>query len=188
MNTFFTSDLHFGHKNILKFSGRPYSSVEEMDYSLVDNWNSVVGKLDFVYLLGDVSFHNNARTVELLRQLNGRVVLVKGNHDSLNAAIKDQYIEIHNYLERTLFSTSGTRYSVTMCHFPMRIWNKAQHGAWNLHGHSHNTMVPVGKQLDVGVDSAAVLLGEYRPFSIDEVAAIMNERKFVQVDGHVERT
>ena len=76
----FTSDLHFGHRNILKFCKRPWDTVEEMDEGLIQNWNRVVGKDDLVFNLGDFAFATNGRWKELLSQLNGHHYLILGNH------------------------------------------------------------------------------------------------------------
>ena len=59
---FFTSDLHFGHKNIIRFDNRPFSTVEEMDEALIRNWNAKVSDEDTVYVLGDISWYNDAKT------------------------------------------------------------------------------------------------------------------------------
>lgn len=80
---YFTSDLHFGHKNIIKYEDRPFSSVEEMDEFLIYKWNSKVGKNDEVYILGDFGFVSGTRANELLDRLNGKKFLIKGNHDSM---------------------------------------------------------------------------------------------------------
>ena len=77
---FFTSDLHFGHQNILKFCNRPWETTEEMDKALIENWNSVVGKDDIVFDLGDFAFAPNWRWKEILSQLNGKHYLILGNH------------------------------------------------------------------------------------------------------------
>jgi calcineurin-like phosphoesterase family protein len=67
---------------------------------------------------------------------------------------------------------------MTLCHFPMEEWNKRHYNAYHIHAHSHGVKEPrVGKKiLDVGVDSAKKLLGEYRPFSLEEVVEIMEKR------------
>lgn len=76
-----TSDLHFGHKNIIKFENRPYKDVEEMTEGLINNWNSVVTANDLVYILGDFSFMGKRKTEEVLKRLRGKKILIKGNHD-----------------------------------------------------------------------------------------------------------
>lgn len=80
VNIFFTSDLHFGHKNIIKFCNRPWETTEEMDEALIANWNSVVGEKDIVFDLGDFAFATNGRWKELIQRLNGKHYLILGNH------------------------------------------------------------------------------------------------------------
>ena len=78
VNIFFTSDLHFGHKNILKYCNRPWNSVEEMDEGLIQNWNNTVGKDDIIFNLGDFAFASNQRWRELISRLNGKHYLILG--------------------------------------------------------------------------------------------------------------
>ena len=74
---FLTSDTHFGHKSIIKYCGRPFSSVEEMDATIISNWNAVVTKKsDIVYVLGDFAFRSTPPDA-----LNGTIIRLKGNHD-----------------------------------------------------------------------------------------------------------
>ena len=76
-----TGDTHFFHKNIIRYTNRPFKNVNEMNYEIVRRWNSVVGEKDIVYHLGDFSFGNKKETSTLMEKLNGRIILVKGNHD-----------------------------------------------------------------------------------------------------------
>ena len=78
---YFTSDTHFGHENIIKWCRRPYSSVEEMNEKLIENWNSVVGPDDIVFHLGDFAFGGSGLWKEVLSRLNGKKYLIIGNHD-----------------------------------------------------------------------------------------------------------
>ena len=89
-----TSDLHFNHKNILKYEPetRPFETVEEMNETLFNNWNSVVGNEDTVYVLGDFFMGKTDKISEIINRLNGKeIVLVSGNHDTKNrlAVFKD---------------------------------------------------------------------------------------------------
>lgn len=83
MTTFLTSDLHFGHRNILHIGkGRPFKTIEEHDQALIDNWNSVVTSGDLVYVLGDFSIETNVDEIRKpLSKLNGQKILILGNHD-----------------------------------------------------------------------------------------------------------
>jgi len=78
---FVTSDTHFGHDLILKLENRPFADIDVMDNELVKHWNSVVSPRDTVFHLGDVSFRNKERTTEIISSLNGKKILVCGNHD-----------------------------------------------------------------------------------------------------------
>ena len=80
---YFISDLHFGHKNIIEYEKRPFRSVEHMNDELVKNWNKVVTGNDTVFCLGDVSFCGAELTRNYVSALNGKKILVMGNHDRI---------------------------------------------------------------------------------------------------------
>ena len=99
---YFISDLHFGHKNCLSFDNRPFKSIEENDEVIIKNWNNTVGIDDEVYLLGDISWYNATKTIEIFNNLNGRIHLIKGNHDSKllkNRELQSRFCEITDYKE-----------------------------------------------------------------------------------------
>lgn len=171
---YFTSDTHFGHKFMVERRG--FADADAMDETLIRQWNAVIPENALVYHLGDVSFRNNGRTFEILSQLNGHKFLVKGNHDRLNSAAAGRFIWVKDYYE---CKTDDTDQRIVMCHYPMRTWNRAHYGAWNLHGHSHGNLAPTGGQLDVGVDTLA-----FRPYTYAEVAERMAGRPYVPVDHH----
>lgn len=78
---FLTADTHFGHETILKLEKRPFADIDIMDKEIIKNWNSVVTPKDTVFHLGDVSFRNKQQTTEIIHKLNGRKILICGNHD-----------------------------------------------------------------------------------------------------------
>lgn len=83
MSRYIISDLHLGHANIIKYCNRPFSSVEEMDKTIIDNWNTIVKPEDEVYFLGDFCFGRPGQKVskEYREKLNGKIHLILGNHD-----------------------------------------------------------------------------------------------------------
>ena len=81
---FFIGDTHFFHKNIIGYENRPFSSVEEMNNKLIQNWNYTVKKTDRIFHLGDFSFGNKQMQIEIGQKLNGYKVLILGNHDRYN--------------------------------------------------------------------------------------------------------
>ena len=83
---FLIGDLHLGHRNIIKYCNRPFKDVEDMTEQLVKNWNSVVGKNDIVYVVGDFALCSKQKIIEIGKQLNGRKRLILGNHDQASIA------------------------------------------------------------------------------------------------------
>lgn len=99
---YYISDLHIGHTNALAFDARPFKTIEENDETIKNNWNSVVGLDDDVYLLGDISWYGSTKTLEYYSQLNGRIHLIKGNHDNKilkNKDLQNLFVEIVDYKE-----------------------------------------------------------------------------------------
>lgn len=163
----FTSDTHFGHTNILKHDGRPFSTIEEHDQALIDNWNAVVNEGDVVYHLGDVMWHTtDKRRLDILGALHGVLILILGNHDRTNKPLMrcTRWSKVCDYLEIKVGSQR-----VILYHYRMVVWNGSHHGSWALHGHSHGTLpVTPMKTFDVGT-----MLWGYRPISWDEVVEEM---------------
>jgi calcineurin-like phosphoesterase family protein len=131
---FYISDTHFGHKNIIRYDNRPFSSAEEMDKALIDNWNNVVTEDDTVYILGDISWHQEFETKNILNQLNGHKILVKGNHDQVVNKIPYYFDKIASYLE---IKDNGRK--VILSHYPIMFWNNQFHDSIHLYGHVHNS-------------------------------------------------
>ena len=103
---YFTSDLHFGHSNIMKFHPcfRLFSSVEAMDRALIRLWNSRVNPCDTVYNIGDLSFHKDMQTnISIFSKLNGKHVLVLGNHDEAIKKHKDELLAMKKQDGNALF-------------------------------------------------------------------------------------
>lgn len=176
MKTFFTGDTHFGHKRILEYcpTTRLYDTIEEHDETLIKRWNSVVSPEDHVYHVGDVSFSDHGRTIEIFRQLNGKVSLILGNHDKgIVKALPylPNIIEVVSYKEIKLNNNT-----IILFHFPIESWNKVHYGSIHLHGHTHGALShhPTNKKarrMDVGVDCHK----DNAPFSIKEILAYLGE-------------
>ena len=137
MKIYFTSDLHFGHKNIIRFDNRPFNTVEEMDRALIKRWNAKVHDDDLVYVLGDISWYDDEKTAEILSSLKGRKILIKGNHDRIpvHGKVKRFFEEITDYKEITL---EGNRH-IILCHYPIVFFNRHHYGSYMFYGHVHNS-------------------------------------------------
>ena len=151
--TWFSSDHHFGHANIINYCNRPFASVWEMDEALIYNHNKVVSPNDLVYFLGDFTFYKDAGQVnEILHKMNGRKTLVMGNHDEDFHFDLSGWAFVHFRHEEVEFLTS--KFPCTLNHFPMLSWNQSHRGAFHLHGHTHGGLPfdPTIRRIDVGVD------------------------------------
>ena len=128
---FYISDLHFGHKNIIKYDNRPFFTVTEMDEEMIHNWNDVVRPVDNVYVLGDFCWNNATRWREIIDRLNGTIHLVYGNHDRV--AKKNHLFEDESdYME---IVDNGC--NVVLCHYPILFYKNMLHGWIHLYGHVH---------------------------------------------------
>jgi calcineurin-like phosphoesterase family protein len=170
---FFTADEHFCHANIIKYCNRPFDSVEEMDKAIIDRHNSVVQPKDTVIHVGDFCMSKNRGMVEsIVKQLKGKHIFLRGSHDYwLNKP--SVYIDtgpIRDIWEQKI-SIGGQAYFIIACHYAMREWPKSYYNSWQLYGHSHGRLKPIGKQMDVGVDTH-----NFYPYSMKEIVEEMKTK------------
>lgn len=177
---FFTSDTHFGHKNIIKYCNRPFKNVTEMNEKLIANWNAKVGPYDTVFHLGDFCFIDSEdKQRNLINRLNGKINFIDGNHDhDLNRSLMNRAL---GSLVEVDFLINGEKKKFVLCHYAMRIWNKSHHGAIHLYGHSHGSLPDDRNALsmDVGCDCH-----NYTPISISEVMNFMSKKDYKPIDHH----
>src|SRR3990167_11474373 len=176
---FLTSDHHWGNTNIIKYSNRPFIGPLEMDKILIENWNNVVKPQDSVYHLGDLTFSTFQPYLEnLLKSLNGKIFLIKGNHDYF---AKKSYSNFRFEWIKDYYELGYDSRKVIMCHYPILSWRNMRHGSFHVHGHSHGRLNELNKsvlRLDIGVDSF-----NYSPINIDEVFNILETReKQIKID------
>ncbi len=185
--TYFTADLHFGHANIIGYCDRPFSSVDHMNEMLVANWNDTVKPRDIVYVLGDICMGRVRETLEYVDRLNGRKVLIPGNHDRCHPMHKDASKWERIYMDHglALGSTEGFMHHMGIdffyCHFPpvgdsrhqdryIEQRPTVERGTWVLHGHVHEKWLRNGTNINVGVD-----VWDYRPVNFDWLVAVVRE-------------
>ena len=165
-NTFFISDTHFGHKNILNFEheGKPlrtFDSAEEMDEHMVDCWNKTVKPHDTIYHVGD--FCMNRKSVQIAGRLNGRKILIKGNHDIFK--LKDYT----PYFEDIRAYKVMPKHGIICSHIPIHP-DSLYRWKLNIHGHLHAGNVtdtwcePDKRYFNVSVEQL-----NYTPISFDEI-------------------
>lgn len=169
MNVFFTSDQHFGHTNIIKYCNRPFSDINQMDAALISNWNQKISSDDLCYVLGDFAFAGLGRIYDILEQLNGTKILIRGNHDKHR---NNKYVEagFSHVLHREVLTVPVADKSkvLWLSHFPIGDERRQTCKFYNiaLHGHRHSTPDKKlgSKSLDIGVDG-----NDYYPYSLEEV-------------------
>ena len=135
--TLFIADCHFCHENVIRFDNRPYSSVEEMNYCLIDNWNKAVDQKDTVYILGDFIWKTSKNWLDIIGYLKGKKVLIRGNHDPrvMPDEINKHFVEITDYKE---IVENGQR--IIMSHYPIPFYKgDYKENVWMFYGHVHRT-------------------------------------------------
>jgi calcineurin-like phosphoesterase family protein len=182
----FTSDNHFGHANIVHHCDRPFKSHEEMDETMIKNWNERVKPGEHVYHVGDLALYRvpggeaRRKAVDtLVGRLNGQIHLIYGNHDHQETKHCKRLAEVTPYKDIVV-----AEQKIILCHYAFKTWHGSHRGSWNLHGHSHGSLPRDynAKQLDVGVDC-----WNFRPISFEEIREEMKKHVFKPVDHHQER-
>ena len=164
-NTWITSDTHLGHFNIIRYCNRPFSSAEEMDETIIKNWNAVVGTDDIVYHLGDFSLSNGTKCREYIKRLNGRIHILFGSHDKEAFQNKDLFFKW--WYKNTIVEINYKCIPIILSHCAPLTWERRSHGAIALFGHSHSSsskpMICQQGSYDVGQDNTG-----FTPISMDE--------------------
>lgn len=132
---FVCADLHFCHKNVIVYDERPWPDVDAMNTGLISRWNNTVSPNDIVYVLGDVGFCGHDRMKELVSQLKGYLILIRGNHDrnrSFEWWEEIGFDEVYNQYVMTLEEKT-----IHMSHEPIED-APLYPGHFYLYGHVHN--------------------------------------------------
>ncbi|MBO4333404.1 MAG: metallophosphoesterase [Paludibacteraceae bacterium] len=188
-NVFFTSDTHFGHQNILQYAQRPFKTIKEMDETLIANWNQTVPDNATVYHLGDFCFGDAENVARIVEQLNGNIVLIKGNHDrNIDQRCIHLFQEVYDQHSLLI---EGQR--ILLNHYPILCYAgtySSSKPTWQLFGHLHlkaggsgadfnRVSVCFPYQYDVGVD-----LNNYAPISWQQ----LRERILFQIQNNTNIT
>lgn len=177
MKTWFSSDWHLDHANVIKYDNRPFKSVSQMNQTLIFRYNELVKPGDNFYFLGDFSF--NVDKVEgYLQQMNGNKFFIKGNHDKKD--LIKLYQKYGIYLgEQKKIVVQGQ--DIVLNHYSMEVWDRSHHGSWHLYGHSHGSLPDNvnARKFDIGC-----MLFDYKPIDFETVEKIMNKKNFVPIDHH----
>ena len=172
MTEFFISDLHLGHSNIILYESRPFKDADVMDEELIKRWNSVVSKDDLVFNLGDFSFHNKYDTSEIVSRLNGRMVLIKGNHDCHSNKWYRE-VGISEVVQWPVIRYGFCIFS----HEP--VYLQAYTPYRNVHGHVHGKQKnePNGKFFNASVEVI-----DYTPVTIEYISGFLDTSDMAKKD------
>lgn len=156
---YFISDTHFNHSNIIKYSNRPFKTVDEMNKTLINNWNNRVKKIDRVFFLGDFCLGGKDIIYDFAKQLNGKIIMIKGNHERNNN-------EIYTNANFAVISPFPILYNekIILSHKPI---NNLNEGMINIHGHIHDL-----KYGDKNHHCVSVEQTNYKPVTLEEALKI----------------
>jgi calcineurin-like phosphoesterase family protein len=194
----FTSDQHFGHENIIKFCHRPYDTVCDMDEDLIDCWNQSIAPHEKVYHLGDFTLGTEAHARSYFRRLNGdiRILGTAWHHDSRwlpiwnlldagphakvgtssffsGSSLKVKILPPLHVLEFHELGTGKYPLAITLCHYPLAVWDRSHYGAWCLHGHEHQRH---RSKLDGYIFNVGVDVNNYAPVLLADIVDRMMEK------------
>lgn len=194
MAIFFTSDLHFKHKNVISYCDRPFKNVDQMNEFLINQWNTTVSNDDTIYVLGDFAM-NPKVTKKIVQQLNGKKILISGNHDATfiqhpkSQKMIDKYLangwyEVYPHTTSIILKNNK---QVLLSHLPYNNrfgnlydsryinYKPKNKGLFLLHGHCHGKYIKLGNMIDVGWDAHHKILSE------DNIIDLINDKqKFIK--------
>lgn len=186
---YITSDLHLGHNKDFLFGPRGFSNIDEHDKAIVENWNSLILPEDDVYVLGDLMLNDNEKGISLIKQLNGNLHVILGNHDT-DARIA-LYKQCENIVE-TVFAArlKYKKYCLFLTHYPCLCGNNGEddkplyYKAINLCGHSHTK--ERWQDWDKGLIYHCELdAHENRPVLLDTVIDEVHERYYQEMTSGI---
>lgn len=164
MNKWFISDTHFSHTNIIRYTGRPFQSVHEMNERMIENWNTHIESQDIVFFLGDFGLGTTEFLTNLCSELNGNKICIRGNHDGSPA--KMHKIGFSSVFESAFIKIG--RHHVELIHIP----SNPPPSHFQLHGHVHEKRPNrlVGRQLNLCVE-----VWDYKPVPEKAIIALLDK-------------
>ena len=164
----FTADFHLSHQNIIKYCNRPFTNVDDLNNTIFINMSKCLKSGDTLFFLGDLTFDEYIAEDFFSNFRHITIHFIVGNHDSKKViAIASEYCASISELKDIKIENQP----ISLCHYAMRVWHRSHYNAWQLYGHSHAKLEPIGKQYDVGVDN-----NNFMPVSFNELVEIMDKQ------------
>lgn len=179
----YISDLHFGHKNCIRFDHRPFADIDGMDRMLIELWNGRVYDDDHVYIIGDFCYRSDKAPEWYLRQLKGHKHLIIGNHDkvTLDSEKAMSYFESVDKLMHVTDTLNGEKIEIVCCHYPIVSWYKGRHGSYHIYGHVHSNTSDPATEIMLNFDkalNAGCMINNYTPASVSEL--LRNKEEYIK--------
>lgn len=174
---FYTADLHLCHKAILHMCNRPFNDIDEMHDEIISRWNTKVSSNDTVYLIGDIAHKANPNIVNnILDKLNGKINLIRGNHD-VPKILNKVSSRFDNIYSDFFFEDQFIGKNIHIYHYPVVSWKGKYRGSYHLYGHCHGGLkLNLGLAIDTGIDCH-----DFFPISSLEVKSIMDKKETVDL-------
>lgn len=172
-NIWLISDTHFGHNKDFIWKARGFSSVEEMNNTIIERWNEVVKDEDIVYHLGDVMLGDLDTGMGILKQLKGNINLAIGNHDTTNRIHEFNNLTNFNNIQFGYRLTHGKK-SFILTHYPTLTGNFDNSKTYSIHGHTHspNTFCEYDMMYNICCDAH-----DCKPIALEDVFKEINEHR-----------
>ena len=167
-NVFFIADMHFGDKSIIDIEGRQFSTVQEMDETIINNWNKTVYKGDTIFILGDLTAYDKFKTSEIIKKLNGEKILVMGNHDTQTP----QWYRECGFSQVIEYPVVYDNFWM-LSHEPLYVNNNSPYA--NIFGHVHNN--PMYKTVSTRSYCVSAERIGYTPISFNDIQRAIKECK-----------
>ena len=180
MNVYWVADTHFMHRNIMRHNNRPFSTIEEHDETLINNWNSIVPRKDsLVIIVGDFAWKNHNKFTS---RLHGKKILIIGSHDKMPQDCLKNFTEV--YKGCVMLNIHNQQFFISHCCH--RVWEKSHYGVPHIFAHSHGRLLTYNMSVDCGVDSNQIDDNLYFPRTHDALlAAIEKRRQKLEEQGRI---
>ena len=163
---YYIADTHFGDERVMRLARRPFDTVNQMNTTLILNWNNKVSATDDVYIIGDFAVSDEV-AINMLKQLNGRKHLVLGNHDSVLFTAIAMFEEVS-----TINKIDDNGRSVVLCHYPLMSYENSIYGGYHVFGHIHNNEADIATKLQAYIPNslhAGIDIIGFEPQTLDEL-------------------
>ena len=180
---YYISDLHLRDQAIFDKCKRPFKSLNEMESTIINNWNNKVNNDDIVYVLGDLVKDDDVAALQIFKRLKGHKNLIVGNHDHqiLESIRRSDLFETVKFIDLIL----DKQRKVCICHYPLMDWMEFNRNGFLVYGHIHNKTEKNGPAYklikefykDLPAYNCGVDVCGFEPKTLDELISLKEANK-----------